>query len=76
MSSPPVTVSVSVAVLSQLDATIQLIETSSSSLSSRELLDARQVLTRAYDSMGRVLDQRDDVVTFICKFGGHSLILY
>ena len=75
MSSPPVTVPVSRAVLNQLDATLQLIETLSSSLSSRELLDARQALARAYDSMALVLDQRDDVITFICEFGGRSLIL-
>jgi hypothetical protein len=67
-------VSVSSAVLNQLDATLQLVETLLSSLSSREIILARRGLARAYASTALVLNGRDDVIAVHRKFGGRSEI--
>lgn len=67
MSSTPVTS----ALLQQLDATLQLLEALSSSLSPHEILAARRSLLEAYVSMGQILILRNletDGVSFVGEF--------
>ena len=67
------------AILRQLDATLQLIMTLSTSLSVNELAEVRQGLLRASDSMRVVLEERvlSIGVTYICEFRVDSpLLLY
>lgn len=72
MASTPVTVSS--AILAQLDASLHLVETMSSSLSSLDLIVVRQRLGNMYATMGVILNERDDVIAYARKFGGHLSI--
>jgi hypothetical protein len=69
------TASVAPAVLCQLVATLQLVETLSPSLSVGEVMDIRCILLRVHDYMGAVLEERDlgiEAMTFAREFDGCS----
>ena len=64
------------AILQQLDAVLQLVETLSTSLTALEIMAVRQSLLHAYVSMGQALILRNletDGITFIGK--SHSSFL-
>ena len=70
------TTSATYAILRQLDATLHLVEAFSPSLSTREITDIRQALTRAYESLGVILEERNletEGVTFAGEFHNCSL---
>lgn len=64
------------AILAQVDATLRLIRSLSLSLSPNEIIEIRQGLAYAYDSIGVVLEERNlrvEGFTSVCEFGANSL---